>query len=350
MGYYGFLFSKFSFASQKKPKANKPPVSILIACKNEAENLQKNLIHFIEQDYPIFEIVLVDDASTDQTLSIMKVFKKKYDIINYLSIPSSANYTGNKKNAITQAIAIAKNENLLFTDADCIPRSKDWIYEMSTHFSNQKQLLLGYGAYKKTNTWLNKLIRYETVLTAWQYFSYALNGMAYMGVGRNMGYTKSLFKEVSGFSSHRDLMSGVDDLLVNQAAKNDNIALIWKPESHSISQPKTSLKDWLHQKRRHITTASHYKKSHQYLLGLFFFSQFAFFSLIPLLLYQGKSLRNIGLLIILRYLIYYISLIPTLKKIKETDLILWAGFLELFLILLQMRIFITNLVVKPNKW
>jgi glycosyltransferase involved in cell wall biosynthesis len=344
------VFSKFSFSSQEKPTSKKPPVSIIITCKNEAKNLKQNLFHFIKQDYPIFEIILVDDASTDATLSIIKDFKKKYELINYLSIPASNTYQGNKKNAVTQGIAIAKYENLLFTDADCIPNTNNWIFEMSSHFSDQKQLLLGYGAYKKTTAWLNKLIRYETVLTAWQYFSYAQYGMAYMGVGRNMGYTKSLFNEVSGFSSHRDLLSGVDDLLVNQAAKNDNIALIWNPESHSISQPKTNLKEWLHQKRRHITTASHYKKIHQFLLGLFFISQLAFFSLIPLLLYRGKSLKTIGLLIVLRYLVYYISLVPTLKKLKETDLIFWAVFLELFLIVLQMRIFITNLVAKPDKW
>ena len=350
VAYYGLLFSQFSFSIKSKKSNNQPPVSVIITCKNEAKNLQNNLINFIEQNYLKFEIILVDDASTDTTFSIIEKHTRHYNFVEGIQIKATQHYTGNKKNAVTQAIKKAKYEHLLFTDADCIPNSKKWLTNMVSHFSDTKQLILGYGAYKKENTWINKLVRYETFLTAWQYFSYSKAGMPYMGVGRNMGYTKSLFNQLDGFKSHKHLQSGVDDLLVNQVGNKENTAIIWHADSHTVSQPKTNIKEWIHQKRRHITTATSYKKRHQFLLGFFYLTQLLFFILSVILLSLGGKIKWVFLLIGLRYFVYYISLIPAAKKLNEDDLIRWSPFMELFLITLQMRIFITNLFGKPDKW
>lgn len=350
ISYYGLLFSQFSFAKEEFKSINKPFVSIIIACRNEAENIQKNLSKILASDYLNFEIILVDDASSDDTFSCMQAFQKDNKNLKILQIPKTATYDGSKKNAITQAIALAKYEHLLFTDADCIPQSNSWISEMVGHFTAKKQLVLGYGAYEKSSEWLNKLIRYETLLTAWQYFSYAKIGKPYMGVGRNIAYTKSLFNKANGFENHQNIRSGDDDLFVNQMATKDNTALSWHVESFTISSPKQSLSSWLKQKRRHITTASSYKMTLQYFLGLFYLSQFLFLGLGIVLLLLNYSIRKVIALVALRYLIYFISLIPAAKKLEERDLILSSVFLELFLIIVQMRIFITNLWVKPKEW
>jgi len=350
VGYYGFLFSKFSRVKNKHTHSKTYPISVIISCKNEAENLIKNLPKLLIQDYPSFEIIVVDDASTDETLSVLHSFETKNEILTILSIPKTASYNGNKKNALEKAIEIAQYEHLLFTDADCIPVSTSWITKMTTQFSDQKQLVLGYGSYEKKSGWLNKIIRYETLLTAWQYFSFAIIGKPFMGVGRNIAYTKSLFYQQNGFENHKNIRSGDDDLFVNEAATANNIGICWQQKSHTLSTPKTRLTEWIKQKRRHITTATSYKPMHQFLLGLFYISQLLFYGLLVVLLFNVNYIKFVLLLASLRFICYFISLIPTANKLKENDLIKYAAFLELFLIVLQLRIFISNLWKKPATW
>ncbi len=341
---------RFSFAKRRYSITEKPPISLLIACRNEEDNLEKNLPKLLDQKYPIFELILVDDASTDNTLSVIKAFAEKNDRVQYESILKTSSYTGNKKNAVTKAVQNASYEHLLLTDADCEPASKYWIQNIATQFSEEVQLVLGYGAYKKSTTWLNKLIRYETVLTAWQYFSYGLLGIPYMGVGRNMAYTKSMFKYAKGFQHHQHIKSGDDDLFINQIANKNNTSFCWWLESHTISEPKKTFANWFQQKRRHITTANLYKPIHQVLLGFFYLSQFLFYLLAIFLLVAAYNSQLVLVLIGFRFVVYYLCLIPTTSKLNEKDLIFFAPFLEFFLVVLQLCIFINNLLQKPAKW
>ena len=346
--YYLGIFSRFSFARKKIEKEKEFSVSVLISCKNEAVNLIENLPYLLGQEYTDFEIVLIDDASTDTTNTVMQEFAAKHANITIVSVPKTKTYTGNKKNALTKGIAKAKNKHLIFTDADCIPKDKNWIQSIVNNFTEDKEIVLGYGAYKKEKTWLNKLIRYETLLTAWQYFSYAKIGLPYMGVGRNIAYTKSIFAKANGFESHKNIRSGDDDLFVNQIANKSNVSICW--EAQTTSNSESSMADWLRQKRRHITTATAYKPIHQFLLGLFYLSQFLFYGLFFFLLFSGFLLKYVLLLALIRMIFYYISLIPTAIKLNEKDLILWAIPLELFLILTQLRTFVLNLWKKPTEW
>ena len=193
--FYLFIFSKFSFAKANSTKSSFPSISVIICARNEAENLKNNLPLFIHQEYPNFELVVVNDSSSDETLEIIEEFQEKYpQRIKIVNVEEVEKFWGNKKYALTLGIKAAKNEHLLFSDADCKPVSKHWIQEMSSQFSDKKAIVLGYGAYDKIkNSFLNKLIRFETLMTAIQYFSYTKIGLPYMGVGRNLAYTRSLF-------------------------------------------------------------------------------------------------------------------------------------------------------------
>lgn len=346
--FYLFLFSLFTFSKPKNNTNNSISVSIIICAKNEAKNLKQFLPHVINQKYLDFEIILVNDHSTDDSLEIMQLFANKTDIISIVNLTTN---NSNKKNAITQGIKKAKNKYLLFTDADCKPISENWLSEMSSHFNAHKRIVLGYGGYRKiNNSWLNKLIRFETLLTAVQYFSYAKANLAYMGVGRNLAYTKSLFKNIKGFESHKHIKSGDDDLFINQAVTNNNVSCCFSKDSFTISEPHTNFKKWLYQKRRHISTAIAYKPIHQFFLGLFFVSQFLFWILGIYLMIFSPFKKIIILLFSLRIIIQYVIFGFSAIKLKENDLILFLPFLELFLIIVQMRIFMQNLIAKPTNW
>ncbi len=352
--FYLGVFGTFAFA--KNPKKNNNtlniPVSVIICAHNEEENLNEFLPSFINQTHPHFELILINDASTDNTLEVMQSFQKKHpDKIKIVNISLDKKKFGNKKHALTLGINAAKNEYLLFSDADCKPISKDWISEMAAHFSEKKDIILGYGAYAKiNNSWLDKLIRFETLFTAIQYFSYAKIGLPYMGVGRNLAYKKSLFSNNKGFANHKQLKSGDDDLFINANATNQNIACSLYNDSFTVSKPKTTFKDWILQKRRHISTANHYKPIHQFLLGLFYFTQISFWVLSILLIILGFQLQTVVIILLLRISIYYLIIGITAQKLNEKDVIIWSPLLEIFLILIQLSIFIKNLVSKPTHW
>ena len=351
--YYGFIFGNFAFKKREKwsLQNNTPSVSILICAKNEAKNLKKNLPFILEQDYPIFEVVLINDGSTDKTLKVMNRFKEEHTNIKIVDVKSIEKFWGNKKYALTLGIKASSHDHLLFTDADCKPLSKNWISEMSSHFNNDKSIVIGYGAYKKTpKSFLNKLIRFETLLTAIQYFSYAKMGQPYMAVGRNLAYKKSTFFEARGFMNHMNIKSGDDDLFVNEVATKTNTALCTSEIGFTESIPKSTYADWLNQKRRHVSTAKHYKFTHKLMLAVFYISQLLFLTLSVILISTFLFWQIIIALIIFRYIVLYISLSFASKKLNEKDLIPYFPLLELFLVISQFSIFIKNLTSKPNNW
>jgi glycosyltransferase involved in cell wall biosynthesis len=349
--YYLVIFGKFSFAKPQEIETKNIPISVIVCAKNEEENVAKYIPLLLEQNYQDFEIVLIDDASSDNTLDIFEEFEKNYSNVKLVKVKNNEAFWGNKKYALTLGIKAAQKEHLLFTDADCYPTSKDWITVMSAQFSNEKTIVLGYGGYEKTtNSLLNKIIRFETLLTAIQYFSWAKMGKPYMGVGRNLAYKKDEFFNVNGFIDHIQIRSGDDDLFINQAAHSGNTAISYTPESFTYSAPKNSFQDWFIQKRRHVATAKHYKSFDKMQLGLFFSSQLLFLVIpIILLAFQFQWILVLSL-IGFRYLFTWITIGFGAGKLKEKDVMYWYPIIEIILIFTQINVFVTNIFSKPAHW
>jgi len=347
---YFILFSKFSFLKPVKPTVTESyPISIIVCAKNEAENLKRNIPHWLAQDYPNFELILIDDASSDDTREVIESFAKDYENIHTVIIENNETFWSNKKYSMTLGIKRAYNKRMIFTDADCRPASKDWIKLMTNSLDKEKQLVLGYGAYEKEKGLLNALIRYETMMTAVQYFSYAEAGMPYMGVGRNLAYTSHLFYDNRGFMSHMNVTSGDDDLFVNEAATEENTTICFEPDAFTYSIPKQSFAAWFQQKRRHITTAVHYKFKHRLMLGLYYLANLLFWVLavVCLIFIDWKIPLAI---IIFRFLLQYIFVGNATKLLKEKSLLPYLPLFELFLVFLQLTIFISNKLAKPKRW
>jgi len=346
---------RFAFAKRNlrdsKVRPSKTPVSLIVCSKNEAENLRRNIPKWLEQDYHDFQLVLINDASTDQTKDVIELFAAADKRITVVNVENNEAFWGSKKYALTLGIKRAKHKLLLFTDADCVPASRQWLQHMANEFVNNKELVLGYGAYRKIKgSFLNSLIRFETVFTALQYFGYAKWGRAYMGVGRNLAYTSDLFYEQSGFTNHMDVQSGDDDLFVNGASTAQNTVLCFHKDSFTISEPKTSFAAWRTQKRRHVHVANHYKKRDKFLLGLFYMSQMAFIALAIVMLITQWQWPIVAAIIGARYLINWIVVGKLAFKLNEKDVAFLYPFYELFLIIFQLSIFSSNLIVKPRRW
>ncbi|WP_306353072.1 glycosyltransferase [Flavobacterium sp. '19STA2R22 D10 B1'] len=349
--YYLIIFGKFAFAKEQKSTAKRIPISVIVCAKNEEENVLKYIPLLAEQNYPDFEIILINDASSDTTLDIFEDFEKQYPNVRLVNVINNEAFWGNKKYALTLGIKAAKKEYLLFTNADCYPTSKDWITSMSSQFTMSKTIVLGYSGYEKiANSFLNKIIRFENVRTAMQYFSWAKNGNPYMGTGRNLAYKKEEWFNVNGFISHMKVRTGDDDLFINQAANRKNTAICFVPESFTYSKPKTKFKEWLEQRKRETSTIALYNNFDKVQLTVFNSSQSLFLLLSIVLLAFQFNWMIVLPIVILRYIVTYITFGFSAKKFKEKDIIYWYPILEIILIFIQLNMFTSNLFSKPSHW
>ena len=346
---YYLIFCSFLFESKKKKNTKEIPISVIICAKNEAKNLAFFLPSVLNQEYSDFEVVLINDASSDETLEVMKSFEKQHNKIKIIDVENIEAFWGNKKYALTLGIKAAKNENLLFTDADCKPVSKKWIYKMSKNFNTEKTIVLGYGKYKKEKSFLNLLVRFETLITAIQYFSYAKTGSPYMGVGRNLAYHRSEFFNAKGFINHMHIRSGDDDLFIQDAANKVNTTISTSKDSFTESIAPKSFKEWFNQKRRHISTSNHYKFKHKFFLGLFFISKVIFY-ILAILLFFYYPWTLILPIFLTYYLLQFIVIGFSSKKLNEPTITPFLPLLEIGLLIFHFSIFITNLSSKPNHW
>jgi len=350
--YYLVNYSRFAFINDKDlPKSNElPPVSIVVCARNESQNLQKHLPELLSLDYPNYEVVVVNDCSYDDSKEILENFSKEYPNLKVTTLNEEVVYQHDKKFAITIGIKAAKNELLIFTDADCKPKNKQWIKEIVKGYNPSIQLVLGYGAYQKESYFVNRLIRFDTFFIALQYFTSAIKGNPYMGVGRNLSYYKSLFFKHKGFAMHSHIRSGDDDLFVNQVATLKNTAICFVKEGHTVSIPKENFGDWFDQKRRHLTTSPHYKPTEKIYIGLQVFSAFFFYLLfVALLAFSFYPLLIVGIFIV-RLSIQLAIFNKAMDKLDEKDLLFWTPVLDFVLTFIYPVLTVSNTFNEEPRW
>ncbi len=316
-----------------KPQDDLPethtPVSVIISARNEYDNLQQNLPVILAQNHPDFEVVVVNDCSFDQSDTLLRDLEKQYPKLKVVTITEHARFKTGKKFAITLGIKAAKNEHLLFTDADCQPASEHWITRMTAHLNDTTQIVLGYSPYKRHSGFLNLFIRFETLKTAVNYLSTALGGNAYMGIGRNLCYTKTMFFKNKGFASHMHVMSGDDDLFVNENATPDNTVIEIHADAHTWSDAKDKFGAYYRQKKRHMGVGKLYQNKHRRFLSLDAISGFLFYGLIAaFIVLKFEPWLGVGLLafrLLCQVLIYR----RVFNKLRCADLLWWLPFLDI---------------------
>lgn len=350
MIYFWGVFSKLAFFRKKEGIESGEPVSVVISARNEYYNLKHNLPLLFEQDYPEFEIVVVNDNSQDESLELLEDMAREHKNLKIVNLNQDLNFFRGKKFPLSLGIKSASYDIILLTDADCHPASGQWIRNMAGKFRGEKDIVLGYGAYEKRGGLINLIIRHETLWTAIHYLSFALAGKAYMGVGRNMAYRKSLFYKNKGFSAHYTVASGDDDLFINSVATKNNVAVEIEHGSHTKSVPKTSFGDWVKQKRRHFTTWRYYRRKFKWLLGLWSFSQ-AFFLLMFVLLIVLKYNLIITLSVFFVRIVSYLLITKLcMKRLNEKELFVFSPIAELFLVVFYPLLSLVNAISKPDKW
>ena len=347
--YYLFFFTRLAFYKSKtKNTSQTHPVSVIICARDEAANLVKNLPGSLVQNYrTTHEVIVVNDNSFDESKYILEELQREFKQLQLVELKQEARFIPGKKFPLSIGIKTAKHEIVLLTDADCVPASEFWIDKMQQGFHDEIEIVLGYGPLHKKKGLFNKIVRWETFHTALQYLSYAQAGMAYMGVGRNLSYKKSVFFRHKGFSAHNHVPGGDDDLFINKATTKNNTAIVIDKDSFTLSASASTWKQWVRQKKRHYTTSKYYKGIHKFLLGLYALSHFLYYPLfvVSLFLFDWRWVVGVyGLRMIVQGIVMY----KTMNKLNEKDLFPFFLFLDIWMFFYYL-IFAKALIRKPAK-
>ncbi|RYD74150.1 MAG: glycosyltransferase [Sphingobacteriales bacterium] len=332
---YYVLFVHLKLANtniESVPDISQSPLSVIICARNEITNLQKYLPSILSQKYKEFEVVVVNDRSWDGTEEFLEQLEKLHSNLKVVKILDNDKFISGKKFAVTMGIKAAKYDWLVFTDADCIPESDNWLLCVQQPADEHTEIVLGYSPYLKRRGLLNALIRFETFFTAVNYLSFALKGMPYMGVGRNMAYRKSLFFKNKGFAAHMHIPSGDDDLFVNAHATASNTEIRINKESHVWSEPNRNWTGYLRQKKRHFGAGKFYKPKHKFILSLQIIFQFLFYITFAVCMFFSLDTKYIAggilfLSILTRCMVYP----KLLNRLNYRDLRWWFPILDILL-------------------
>lgn len=326
------------------------PVSVIISARNEAKNLIEFLPLILTQDYPNYEVVLINDCSFDGSDIVLMDMQKIYPHLKVVTISEHDRFKTGKKFALTLGIKAATHEHMLFTDADCKPASNQWVRLMTCNFDAQTEIVLGYSPYIRKGGLINTFVRFETLKTAINYLSAALKGDAYMGIGRNMAYTKTLFFRSKGFASHMHLLSGDDDLFVNQNATSTNVKIEIGNDGFTCSQAKATLASWYRQKKRHMGVGKYYQGRHRKMLTIDALSGFVYYILlITLIVSNFYPLITFGIFI-LRLALQLFVYIRIFKKLNAKDLLFYLPVLDIFYYFYLNVFGLIGTFVKTTQW
>jgi cellulose synthase/poly-beta-1,6-N-acetylglucosamine synthase-like glycosyltransferase len=346
--YVWFYLAPVIYKYPESVKSRKP-VSVIICARNESENLQNFLPAVLEQEYPDYEVIVVNDCSEDNSYDVLGTFLKKYPHLHVSNVNKDPKFTHNKKFAQFIGIKAAKNEILLFTDADCKPDNPLWIDHMVSHFDEKTDFVLGYGGYLDNNGFLNKFIRHESMTIALQYLGMAIRGIPYMGVGRNLAYRRSLFFENKGFGSHTHIISGDDDLFVNSNSTRETTKVEFRKEAHTRSLPASTFREWFLQKKRHMTTAPYYKTRDKFLLILEPVSRTLFYALFIILMSWLFLWPYLLAVFGVRLVVQMTTIILAQKMLNERKLAGYSLIFDIFSPLINAVILVSNTIRRPGK-
>lgn len=329
---------------------HQPPVSIILYAKNDSTNLREHLPSLLSQDYPEYEVIVVNDGSSDDTDEALKILESQYKHLYHTYLSADIRYVSRRKLALTLGIKAAKHEILLFTESTCQPVNEHWIFSMVSGYTRTgTNIVLGfckYGHYKGVK---QKLIAYDNLLTGLRSLSFALSGSPYTGNGRNLSYRKELFFRHKGYSQSLNLHAGDDDLFINETATKENTTAVYSPNSLTEMDKIERFANWKEMKASRIATARYYKGSALSFfrlesLSFFLFIAMAISSIVMGLLGNWQISALAGLLLLARFITKAIIFHQSARMLGQTTLTGYLFILEFIQPVVNVYIYIYRIL------
>lgn len=315
------------------PNKEHKPVSVIVYARGDADDLRRNLPPILNQDYPEFEVIVVNDGSDADCEDVLKLFSNEYKHLYYTYVPVDTQYLSHKKLALTMGIKAAKHEILLFTEIDSQPLTPKWIETMTTRYTPQTAICLGFCTYPHSKGFLHKLIAYDNLINGLQYLSSALAGHPFTGNGRNLSYRRELFFAQKGYSKSLNLHAGSDDLFINNVANQTNTQVEFCPDSIIEMGEMEDFSIWREIKVSRAVT-QHYFKGNRVAFFRFETGSFLLFQLAALASIVIGVLGNWlvavfgGLLFISRYALKAVVLRKSALLLRQQPQSMWLPILE----------------------
>ena len=277
--HWGFFSKVAFFKKQGRPKLNEElePVSVVLCARDAYEYLVELIPALLKQDYPDFEIVVVNDCSDDDTEEFLKDLERKESRVKPVQLKQHLNFFNGRKFPLSMGIKSAQNDLIILTDCNCMPVNDQWLRSVVNRYNNRTEIVIGYSPYVQKKSTMNRLMRFDALQNGLFYLSAALNRHPFMGVGKNLSYRKELFYRNKGFISHYTTTVGDDDLFISQVANKKNTEVLIDADNAILTTPTNSFWLWMRQKSSRYSTISRYSTRSRLSLSLFYTSQFLFY-------------------------------------------------------------------------
>lgn len=347
--YYIIVYGKVAFyKGNRKENEDTLSVSVVLCVKDQAYYLEKHLPIILEQEYPNFEVVVVNDASTDETEYILKLLQEIYPNLNVVHLYENINKYLGKKYPLSLGIKSARNEIILLTDADTIPSGYNWINEMVKGFFDKKQIVLGFSRREIKKGFLNSLIHYDCQVSAMNYLGLALIGQPYMGIGKNLAYTRKMFFKEGGFISQYNISVGDDDLFINKVASKQNTSVVITKKSINLSSPKETLSEWILQKKKQYISRKHFKTKDKLSTLTLPLTTLFIYTLALVSLMFSFPWEYVVLGLIIKYTMQIIYYYRCTKTLGTKKIAIFAPLFEILFLFLNTIIQINTLMTKKR--
>ena len=358
MLYYGLVNMRVGMYKNKKiPKSSEvsdadlPSVSVVITAHNETEYLKENLVYLLEQDYPDFEVVVVDYTSNDDTQFVLRVCSENYPQLKPITFSKDVNMFSGKKYPLSIGIRSAKNDIILLTEPDCLPKSFNWIRNMMTGYMNGADIVMGYSGVKQGPGLLNSLIQYDNLTTAASCFGMLIMGNPYTATGHNLSYRRDFFFDKGAFINHYNEPEGADDMFVNQNATKQNTAMVLEPDAFVMCEPRATYEMWQLQRKARYSTKKYYSCKDKTILSLPYFAVTLFYAAVVLLLVAGTFPWEIVAGVVAIKLLWQIIAFSRLsKRFDVKGVAIWSPLYELYFLFANTILYVTTLLHKKRKW
>ena len=349
LGYFWIIFGRLAFYKRKQVSDEQPPVSVVITVNNQYADLRQNLPFLFNQEYPEFEVVVVNDNSDDASHELLDELSKQHKNLRIVELKQSLNWFKGRKFPLSLGIKSAHHDLLILTDAACQPKSNSWIKEIVSAYLPGTEVTLAYTTFE-TKSKINRWLRFTAFYDGLFYLSMALAGGPFKGNGKNLSYRKQMFYGRKGFSSHYKINVGDDEIFINQTARKQNTAVILSPESKVVNIKPVSVGRWFKNEKARLFIRKYFRAGSRLLISLFQSSAFLFYASFVSLLVLGFSWILVLPLFALRLVSQYLIFGLAAKKLDEKKLLPFSPLMEIALILIDFIIWLFLIFSRKNRW
>lgn len=327
----------------------RPGVSVLVYTKNEAEALARNLPVLLSQDYPTYEVIVLDDNSYDETQDVLQMMDQRSDRLLHAKIGERTRAMSLRKLAVLLGTKMAHYDIILTTHAQCAPNSPDWISGMMSHFANPGvEVVVGPVVYERRTSLVARFCQFDLFQRLLLMLDIALTSRAYAGWGQNLAFRKSTFyaNRSQGFQRHLKMQPGEDDLFVADVARDGNVAVECRPDSVVTNQSRPLFVNWSMDRLNRGYTSRLYPWSAVVVKGVDYATRYltvipglalAGYALMRGLAEQGAAAQTWGMLLgavvtllLLRVGMLLLTFVGSARALKQSAFVGWPIVCDLY--------------------